>query len=117
MRPTEAEIPDKRYFRIGEVSDLTGIETYVLRYWETEFRQIKPVRSRAGQRLYRRQDIRAVLEIKALLYDKRYTIAGAQQYLEARSQVAHLRGRGPQPITFEELREELAAIRDLLKES
>jgi hypothetical protein len=56
MRPTETEIPDKRYFRIGEVSALSGLETYVLRYWETEFPEIKPVRSRAGQRLYRKKE-------------------------------------------------------------
>ena len=69
MRPTEIELPEKRYFRIGEVSALTGLETYVLRYWETEFPEIKPVRSRAGQRLYRKKDIETVFEIKDLLYE------------------------------------------------
>ena len=71
MTPTEAEIPDKRYFRIGEVSALTGIEPYVLRFWQTEFRQISPVRSRSGQRLYRKLDIEIILEIKDCLYNKR----------------------------------------------
>jgi DNA-binding transcriptional MerR regulator len=117
MRPTETEIPDKRYFRIGEVSALTGLETYVLRYWETEFPEIKPVRSRAGQRLYRKKDIETVFEIKDLLHGKRFTIAGAKQYLKARRQVADLRGDDNQPITLEKLREELLAIRELLGES
>jgi DNA-binding transcriptional MerR regulator len=117
MRPTGTEIPDKRYFRIGEVSALTGLETYVLRYWETEFSEIKPVRSRAGQRLYRRQDIETVFQIKALLYGKRFTIAGAKQYLKARRQVANLHDDDSPPITIEELREELVAIRKLLSES
>ncbi len=115
MKPTEAEMPDKRYFRIGEVSALTGIEAYVLRFWQTEFRQISPVRSRAGQRLYRKLDIEIILAIKDLLYNKRYTIPGAKQYLSARQKVARL-GDSRQPLTLEELREELAAIRDLLGE-
>ena len=117
MRPTGTEIPDKRYFRIGEVSALTGLETYVLRYWETEFPEIKPVRSRAGQRLYRKQDIETVFEIKEILYDKRFTIAGAKQYLKARHQAAHLGNDDPQPISLKQLREELVAIRNLLSES
>jgi len=117
MRPTGTEIPDKRYFRIGEVSALTGLETYVLRYWETEFPEIKPVRSRAGQRLYRKQDIETVFEIKDLLYDKRFTITGAKQYLKARRQTAGLGDDHSQPITLEELREELVAIRNLLSDS
>ena len=117
MRPTGTEIPDKRYFRIGEVSALTGLETYVLRYWETEFPEIKPVRSRAGQRLYRKKDIETVFEIKNLLYGKRFTIAGARQYLKARHQVADLRSDDTQPITLEKLREELLAIKEMLSES
>lgn len=116
MRPTGTEIPDKRYFRIGEVSALTGLETYVLRYWETEFPDIKPVRSRAGQRLYRKQDIETVFVIKELLYDKRFTIAGAKQHLKTRRQTDHPRN-DTEPITLEELRKELAAIRDFLSES
>ncbi|MBW2108391.1 MAG: MerR family transcriptional regulator [Deltaproteobacteria bacterium] len=117
MKPTGAEIPDKRYFRIGEASSLTGIEPYVLRYWETEFHQIRPARSRSGQRLYRKQDIEAILEIKELLYTKRYTIAGAKQYLKARrSGKTAQPDVSPEPITLEELRKELVAIRQLLTE-
>jgi DNA-binding transcriptional MerR regulator len=116
MRPTEAEIPDKKYFRIGEVSSLTGLESYVLRYWETEFREIKPVRSRAGQRLYRKEDIAFVLYIKELLYEKRFTIAGAKQYLKSLRKPDDLPADTDSPITLEKLREELAAIRNLLDE-
>jgi DNA-binding transcriptional MerR regulator len=115
MRPTDAEIPEKRYFRIGEVSTITGIEPYVLRYWETEFANINPARSRSGQRLYRRKDIEAILEIQHLLYKKRFTIAGAKQYLKGAEQVASVDAGENQPITLQELREELTAIRDLLR--
>jgi DNA-binding transcriptional MerR regulator len=82
LRP---EIPDKLYFRIGEVSRLAGIKPYVLRFWETEFSSLGPKKSGKGHRLYRRKDVELVLEIKRLLYDKRYTIEGARKYLDARS--------------------------------
>jgi len=114
MRPTDAEIPEKRYFRIGEVSAITGTEPYVLRYWETEFAKISPARSRSGQRLYRKQDVEAILEIKHLLYKKRFTIAGAKQYLKGSQQVASVAHGETQPLTLRQLREELTAIRDLL---
>jgi len=114
MRPTNAEIPEKRYFRIGEVSAITGIEPYVLRYWETEFAQISPTRSRSGQRLYRRQDIEAILEIKHLLYKERFTIAGAKQYLRGSQEVASVASSDHQRLTLQGIREELIAIRDLL---
>jgi len=114
MRPTDAEIPEKRYFRIGEVSAITGIEPYVLRYWETEFVKISPARSRSGQRLYRRRDIEAVLEIKHLLYKKRFTIAGAKQYLKGSQPVVSVTHSDSQRLTLRQLREELTAIRDLL---
>ena len=79
------EIPDKLYFRIGEVSRLAGIKPYVLRFWETEFSSLGPKKSGKGHRLYRRKDVELVLEIKRLLYDKRYTIEGARKYLDWRS--------------------------------
>ena len=78
------EIPDKLYFRIGEVSRLAGVKPYVLRYWETEFAVIGPKKSGTGHRLYRRKDVELILEIKRLLYDKRYTIEGARKFLETR---------------------------------
>jgi DNA-binding transcriptional MerR regulator len=79
------EIPDKLYFRIGEVSRLAGIKPYVLRFWETEFSSLGPKKSGKGHRLYRRKDVELVLEIKYLLYEKRYTIEGARKYLDARA--------------------------------
>jgi len=79
------EIPDKLYFRIGEVSRLAGIKPYVLRFWETEFSSLGPKKSGKGHRLYRRKDVELVLEIKRLLYDNRYTIEGARKYLDSRS--------------------------------
>jgi DNA-binding transcriptional MerR regulator len=80
-----SEIPDKLYFRIGEVAKLAGIKPYVLRFWESEFRTLGPKKSGKGHRLYRRKDVVLVLEIKRLLYERRYTIAGAKKILESPS--------------------------------
>src|SRR4030081_1628384 len=76
------EIPDKLYFRIGDVARLAAIKPYVLRFWETEFPGLGPKKSGAGHRLYRRKDVELVLEIKRLLYEKRFTIEGARRVLE-----------------------------------
>ena len=81
----EVSIPEKLYFRIGEVSELTQTKSYVLRFWETEFPMLKPVKSRTGQRLYRREDVQTVLEIKRLLYEKGFTIEGARKELSKNS--------------------------------
>lgn len=78
--PDSAEIPDKLYFRIGEVASLVGVDAHVLRYWESEFR-MKPHRSSSGQRLYRKQDLSRFFRIKRLLHDEGYTIAGARKVL------------------------------------
>lgn len=83
---SEVLIPDKLYFRIGEVSDLVETEPYVLRYWETEFPMLKPAKSRSGHRLYRRQDVETILEIKRLLYGEGFTIEGARKQLSGNSQ-------------------------------
>jgi len=74
-------IPDKLYFRIGEVSGLTRTKPYVLRYWETEFPMLKPAKSRSGHRLYQREDVETVFEIKRLLYQEGFTIEGARKHL------------------------------------
>ena len=123
------EIPDKLYFRIGEVSRLAGIKPYVLRFWETEFSSLGPKKSGKGHRLYRRKDVELVLEIKRLLYEKRYTIEGARKYLEARpresagksSGGALKKGKRSQGDLFgdfsplmERIRKELADILQLL---
>lgn len=73
---------DKLYFKIGEVAEIAGVEAYVLRYWETEFKMLRPQKSRARQRVYRRKDVETILRIKHLLYERRFTIAGARQELE-----------------------------------
>lgn len=79
------EIPDKSLFRIGEVSRLTGTKAFVLRFWESEFPALQPVKSPTGQRLYRREDIETVFEIKRLLYEEGFTIAGARKHLAERN--------------------------------
>lgn len=77
-----AEIPNKLYFRIGEVSELIDVKPYVLRYWETEFPDIKPTKSKSGQRLYKRRDVELLFKIKSLLYEQGFTINGARQKLK-----------------------------------
>ena len=84
------EIPNKLYFRIGEVADLVGVKPYVLRYWETEFTDIRPVKSKSGQRLYKRRDVEMLLNIKDLLYNERFTINGARKRLKELSKEQRL---------------------------
>ena len=124
------EIPDKLYFRIGEVSRLAGIKPYVLRFWETEFSTLGPKKSGKGHRLYRRKDVELVLEIKHLLYDKRFTIEGARKHLDKRTRepiakpsdaakTKSARAQGdlfndPAPM-FREIRKGLAEILALLR--
>lgn len=74
-------IPDKSYFRIGEVSRLLGVQPYVIRYWETEFKTVRPIRTRSDQRLYRHKDVEELLTIRQLLYDENFTINGARKQL------------------------------------
>jgi len=78
----EFSIPDKLYYKIGEVSEITGVEPYVLRYWESEFRIVTPARTNSKHRLYRRRDLELILEIKKLLYEEKFTIAGAKKKLQ-----------------------------------
>lgn len=90
--PEKTEIPDKLYFRIGEVSRLCKVESYVLRFWESEFSQLRPNKSGTGQRLYRKRDVEMALRIKRLLHEEGYTIVGARQILQSES-----RRKGGQP--------------------
>lgn len=76
-------IPDKHYFKIGEVAELAGVEPYVIRYWESEFRSLRPQKSRSNQRLFRRKDVERILEIRRLLYEEGYKIEGARRRLES----------------------------------
>jgi DNA-binding transcriptional MerR regulator len=109
--PEQIQIPDKLYFRIGEVSKIVSVPTHVLRFWESEFKQIRPKRTSTGQRLYTQRDIRLLLEVKSLLYERRFTIEGARQHLgSARKSKSAIIPKG-----LRELRAELQQIRDLLK--
>jgi DNA-binding transcriptional MerR regulator len=116
------EIPDKLYFKIGEVSELLGVEPYVLRFWETEFSHLTPKKSGTGHRLYRKKDVELLLRIKHLLYEKRFTIEGARQTLQAEGRSAskaRVSKRAQKELFAEdplpEIRRELAAILNLLK--
>ena len=85
QKSDEILIPDKLYFRIGEVANLCRLPAYVLRFWESEFPQLKPVKSSTGQRMYRKRDVESVLHIKQLLYEQGFTISGARQHLREES--------------------------------
>ena len=112
---TGPEIPDKLYFRIGEVARLAGIKPYVLRFWESEFSGLGPKKSGTGQRLYRRKDVELVLEIKRLLYEERFTIEGARKTLESK------RRAGPNAADpaalYQEIRRGLTEILNMLEHS
>lgn len=112
-----AAIPDKLFFKIGEVAALLQVKTHVLRYWETEFDSLKPVKSRTNQRLYRRQDVETALLIKDLLYRQGFTIAGARQQLE--SGKAEILPEEPLPAQerLQYLKADLIRIRQFLAES
>ncbi|MEA3231126.1 MAG: MerR family transcriptional regulator [Thermodesulfobacteriota bacterium] len=106
-------IPDKLYFKIGEVSKIADLPTHVLRFWETEFGRIKPKRSPSGQRLYRRQDVELILKIKNLLYEKKYTIRGASKHLRGKDTPEATEAEVPADL-LKNIRRELESIRDLV---
>jgi|SRR5579872_3265109 len=117
-RVDDIVIPDRLYFRIGDVAELCGLETYVLRFWETEFPQLAPKKSSTGQRLYRKNDVENVLRIMRLLYEDGFTIEGARRHLRdelrpARSQNALPFAR-PRPGR-NGLKEIRAGLHDILK--
>ena len=109
---SEAQLPDKLYFRIGEVSALADLPTYVLRFWETEFSQIKPKRTPTGQRIYTKKDVAIILKIKNLLYKQKFTISGAKQHLKSKS--GDNKKNSSNKI-LAEIHQELQGIRELLK--
>jgi DNA-binding transcriptional MerR regulator len=128
------EIPDKLYFRIGEVARLAGIKPYVLRFWETEFPSLGPKKSGTGHRLYRRKEVEMALEIKRLLYEKRFTIEGARKFLETKGKTEPARAakavKAPKKVQAElfpsgstqlgdsviqEIRKELREIAEMLR--
>jgi DNA-binding transcriptional MerR regulator len=130
VTPAPVAIPDKLYFRIGDVAKLCGVAAYVLRFWETEFPQLKPNKGGTGQRLYRRKDVEMALRIKALLYDKGFTIPGARQALRSEAdafetgianaplgEALHLAPsaeRSPSQPQLSALRDELQALATML---
>src|SRR5579863_16075 len=89
------EIPDKLFFRIGEVSQIVGVEPYVLRYWESEFRELSPKKSSSGQRMFRKRDVELLLRIRHLLYDRKFTIEGARKVIADRSDLEIVRKDTP----------------------
>jgi DNA-binding transcriptional MerR regulator len=104
----EKQIPNKLFFKIGEVCEITDTQPYVLRYWESEFQALAPAKNSSGQRIYRRKDIETVLRIKQLLYEEGFTIAGAKKRLEQ-----ELSGRGATPQAMASLPEtEVATVQD-----
>ncbi len=112
MRQKKVSIPDKLYFKIGEVSELLELPTHVLRFWETEFKRIKPKRTSSGQRLYRKKDVAFIIKIKHLLYEKGFTIAGARQHIKSKQDFVEALS---QTLSVNELRHELEQIRALIK--
>jgi len=123
VRGSESEVgevrPEKRYYRIGEVSRITGVKPYVLRYWESEFRWMTPQKSRSKQRLYRRRDIDMILLIKKLLYEQRFTIAGARNKLRELGaghalEAGQLSFEADHRARYRRIRDELQAIRAML---
>ncbi|MGE4559093.1 MAG: MerR family transcriptional regulator [Desulfobulbus sp.] len=125
MAPDFPQLPDKVYFRIGEVSALVGVETHVLRYWESEFALIKPHRGKSKQRLYRRKDVQALLLIKDLLHHQGYTISGARKFLKQTLQtheeeISLSRDRSPSyssaTIMMQQIKHELRGILQKLGE-
>ncbi len=109
-------IPDKLFFKIGEVSEITGIEQHVLRYWEEEFEILNPDKNPSGQRLYQKKDIEQVLEIKNLLYTERFTIEGAQKRLKNKNRKANQLDFGFEKEVFNDWRKKMKSeLKSILK--
>ena len=108
-KPYQINIPDKLYFKIGEVSKIAGLPSHVLRFWESEFKKIKPRRTASGQRSYTQKDVAIILEIKHLLQEKKFTIEGARKFLSSRT-----RPELDDSDFLQDLKKDLASIRDLL---
>ncbi len=107
---SDKNLPDKLFFKIGEVSKITDLPSYVLRFWEKEFSKIRPRRTSSGQRMYRKNDVELILEIKELLHEKKYTISGAKKILKKSVKVPVALSSG----FLDEIRDELIRIRDIL---
>jgi DNA-binding transcriptional MerR regulator len=110
----ETIIPDKAYFRIGEVSKILNVEPYVIRYWETEFRTVKPVRTKTAQRLYRKRDVQELLTIRNLLYTQRFTIDGAKKQLYKMRGNGELENENCEKQKLIRIKQELQQIRKMI---
>ena len=108
-------IPEKTYFRIGEVSKILGVDPYVVRYWESEFSSVKPIRTKSDQRLYRRKDVEELLVIKSLLYADRYTILGAKRQLSKMKGDKTLDNQDRDRELLVEIKKGLKQIRDIIR--
>ena len=116
----QGKIPDKHYFKIGEVKNITGIEPHVLRYWESEFKIIRPQRATSKQRLYRRVDVENILTIKKLLYEDGYTVPGARKFLTEKKDEEKSKSKPKIPGTktrsmLAELKKDLTQLKDMLE--
>jgi DNA-binding transcriptional MerR regulator len=100
-----SNIPDRMFYRIKEVCSITGLKPHVLRYWEQEFKDIKPVKSSRGQRLYKKKDLDIIFTIKRLLYEQRYTIEGAKKYMMSKKNM----------LVLEQIKGELTEVIEMLK--
>ena len=103
-------IPGKRYFTIGEVSELCAVKPHVLRYWEQEFPQLKPIKRRGNRRYYQREDVMTIRQIRSLLYDQGFTIGGARQQMSAEPQTASKEQTDPQT-----LKDVIASLEEIYK--
>jgi DNA-binding transcriptional MerR regulator len=113
--PADVAIPDKLYFRIGEVSELTRTKAFVLRYWETEFSALRPVKGNSGHRLYRRKDVELIFQIRRLLYEKGFTIEGARRYLASDGKnAAEQTNLFRAPLDVKAIRQELQTVLTML---
>ena len=112
----DESIPDKAYFRIGEVSRLLHVQPYVIRYWESEFKTVRPIRTRSDQRLYRHRDVEELLLIRKLLYKENFTINGARKQLRKMRSGDGSPARDGQEEILAEVEKGLRQIRDLLSE-
>ena len=110
-------LPDKLYFKIGEVCQIAQVKPYILRYWETEFPQLKPAKATSQHRLYRRKDVEAILKIRKLLYEEGYTIEGARRKLreDSSTKTHSVHPEGKLETTLSQIRKELEDVQKLLE--
>jgi DNA-binding transcriptional MerR regulator len=118
----DSRFPDKLFYRIGDVSEITGIKPHILRYWEAEFSVLHPRKNDAGQRVYERRDVELIIEIKKLLYEQRYTISGAKKFLARQHRQVSKKSLSPKPSSdmsaaLHMCRQELRDLLSLLNRS